>query len=175
MKSDMEEEQMEPAAEEAVEAPAEEQTESMGMKPEDSEAAKKVVLGCMKLMFDKATHQHLVDGMQGPAPMPEKLARNVVGVMKMFAGRAQGQIPRQVLIPAATMLVMELAEFVAKSGLGKPTGADVKAAVGLVVKLVKEAFPAGGTPPAQPAAQPPAPPQPPMQQPAPQPGLIAGA
>lgn len=161
-------EQKAPEAEapaEEVSAKEPEQKEMQGMTPEDSEAAKKVVLGCLKIMFDKSTHQYLVQGMQGTAPMPQKLATNVVGVMKMFAGRANGEIPRQVLIPAASMLVMELAKFAGEAGLGKPTGADVKAALQLVVKLVKEAFPAGGQAPQQPAAAP-------QEQPAAPQGLI---
>lgn len=143
------------------------------MAPADKEAAKKVVLGCLKLMYDKATHQHLVQAMQGPAPMPMKLAASTVGVMKMFATRVQGQIPRQVLIPAASMVVLEIAEFAAKAGFGKPTGADVKAAVQLLPKLLKDAFPNKGAP-GQPAQAPtaPAPAAPPAAAPQAAPGGI---
>lgn len=133
----------------------------MNMNPADSQAARKVVLGCMKLLFDPKTHGLLVADLKKDAPMPAKLAMAAVGVMKTFSLHVtNGQIPRQVLIPAATMLLLEIAKFMAKAGLGKPTGKDIAAAGPLLVNLVKQAFPAGGgaptaaAPAAAPAAQP---------------------
>lgn len=128
------------------------------MPPADQEAAQKVVLGCLKLLFAKETHGFLVKGLKGPGPLPQKLATETVGVLKLFSSRVSGgQIPRRVLLPAASMVLLEVAKFAAKAGLAKPTGNDIKQAGNLLPPLLMKAFPPGGTPPATaPAAQPPA-------------------
>jgi len=143
------------------------------MSPEDSKAAQKVVLGCMKILFDKSTFQYLKSGLSSDKPMPEKLASETAGVMKLFAGRVQGEIPRQVLLPAGTMLLLEMAKFISEAGLGEPTGDDIKAAAPLLVQYLKKAFPAGGSgAPAAPAqAGPQAAPVPPAPA---APGMIGG-
>jgi hypothetical protein len=141
------------------------------MAPADQQAAQKVVLGCMKLLFDQSTHPYLLEGLKKAGPLPQKLATETVGVMKMFSSRVtNGQIPRQVLLPAASLLLLEIAKFAAKAGLAKPTGNEIKQAGNLLPPLLMKAFPpAGGqAPAAAPAAQPaPAAPAPA--------GLIGGA
>lgn len=135
------------------------------MNPADAAAARKVVMGCSKILFDAKTHQHLVAGLKADQPMPVKLASNVVGVMKLFAGRVQGEIPRQVLLPAGAMLIMEVAKFIKEAGLGEPTGKDIAEAGPILEKLLLKAFPAKGAAPAPAAPQPAAP----------QAGMIGGA
>lgn len=134
------------------------------MAPADAAAARKVVMGCSKILFDKSTHDYLVAGLKADQPMPVKLASQVVGVMKLFASRAQGEIPRQVLLPAGAMLILEVAKFIKEAGFGEPTGKDIAEAGPLLEKLLLKAFPPPGGG-GQPAAPQPA---------APQPGLIGG-
>jgi|GEM_PF-4943116 len=142
------------------------------MSPEDTKATQKVVLGCMKILFDKSTFQYLKAGLSSDKPMPEKLASETAGVMKLFAGRVQGEIPRQVLLPAGVMLMLEVAKFMSEAGFGEPTGADIKAAAPLLVQYLKKAFPAAGGAPAAPAQ---ASPQAAPVAPAPAaPGMIGG-
>lgn len=134
-----------------------------GMTPADQTAAQKVVLGCSKLLFAKETHNMLVQGLKRDAPVATKLAMETVGVMKQFASRVTGgEIPRQVLLPAATMLVMEVARFAGKAGLLEVKGEDVKQAIRMLPALLVKAFP------------PPAAGQPAAAQPAPAPGGMIG-
>lgn len=135
-------------------------TQAPGMPPADAAAARKVVMGCQRILFDKATFQHLKAGLTSGQPMPVKLASNTVGVMKLFADRAKGEIPRQVLLPAGAMLLLDVAKFVHEAGFGDPTNKDIADAKALLEQLLVKAFPPA--PAAQPAA------------PGPQPGIIGG-
>ena len=131
----------------------------MKMSPNDVENTRKIVLGCMKILYNKGTSQYLVNGLKSEStPMPERIAAQAVGVLKLFNDRANGTVPRELLLPAAALLVIEIGKFMAETGIGKPTGADVRAAAGLAKDLVVKAFSQKA-----PSA------------PAPQPGLVGGA
>jgi len=124
------------------------------MPPADAAAARKVVMGCQKILFDKSTFQYLKAGLMSKQPMPVKLASNTVGVMKLFADRVQGEIPRQVLLPAGAMLILDVAKFVHEAGYGDPTNKDISDAKSLLEQLLVRAFPmkaAGAPAPAAPA------------------------
>ena len=146
------------------------------MKPEDQLAARKVVMAGMKIMYDKKTFQTFMAGMKKNMPMPQKLATEAAGLVKMLQDKANGSIPRQVLIPAASMLLLEIAQFMTDAGMAEPTPEDLKAAKELLDPLMAKAFPnvkarTGG--PVAPASAPPA--APPEQAPQPMPmqgGLI---
>jgi hypothetical protein len=131
--------------------------DTKAMAPADQAAAQKVVLGCSKLLFAKETHDYLVNGLKRPGPIAAKIAAETVGVMKLFASRVKGEIPRQVLLPAATMLVMEIARFAGKAGFGEPSGKDVKDAIRMLPALLMKAFPPPAGPAAPGAVQPAAP------------------
>lgn len=125
---------------------------TQAMPPADAAAARKVVMGCQRILFDKATFQHLKAGLTAKSPMPVKLASNVVGVMKLFADRVQGEIPRQVLLPAGAMLLLDVAKFIHEAGYGDPTNKDITDAKALLEQLLVKAFPPKAAPAPAPAA-----------------------
>lgn len=135
------------------------------MTPQENDALQRVVAAGMKIMFDPKTFPMLKAGVSKEGPMPEKLAQQAVGLLKLLQDRANGSIPRQILIPAAMMLMLEVGRTIHDMGMPSPTPEDVQAAYKLLVPLVAKEFPKGGQ--AAPAVPPPAAP------PAPQPGLLA--
>lgn len=143
------------------------------MTPNDQVATKRVVLAGMKLMYDEKTFPTFKAGMMKNMPMPDKLATEAAGLVKTLNDKANGSIPRQVLIPAASMLMLEIAKFMKDAKIAEPTPEDIKAAYAKLVPLMAKAFPDTkarmGAQPATPASAPPA--APPMQRPpVPQPG-----
>jgi hypothetical protein len=143
------------------------------MDTQNIENFKKVVLAGMKLMYDEKTFELFANGMKNKKiPLPERLAMEAAGLMKMLADKSNGKIPPEIIAPAAAMLLMEMAKFMKDSGLEKPTGADVEKATMMLMDLLKKVL--GGKQAAQP--QPPAAPPPPQAPAQPQPrGLLQGA
>lgn len=133
------------------------------MNPNDQLATRRVVLAGMKLMYDVKTFPTFKQGMMKKMPMPDKLATEAAGLVKMLQDKANGSIPRQVLIPAASMLMLEIAKFMEDVGLAKPTPEEIKQAYAKLVPLMAKAFPnvPPRSAPATPASAPPA--APPMQ------------
>ena len=122
------------------------------MNPQDQAAVQKVVLAGKKLMFDPKTFATFKQGMTKNMPMPDKLATEAAGLMKLLQDKAQGAIPRQVLLPAAAMLLIEIAKFMQDAKLGAPMPQDLKAALTKLVPLLLKVFPNKAQQPQAPAA-----------------------
>lgn len=100
----------------------------------------RVVLAGMKLMYDPKTLPMLVAGITKNAPMPQKLAMEVAGVMHLVDQQSQAGLPPDVVAPASILLLYELAQFMKQSGAGNPTPDDIQAALQLLQKVLAEVF-----------------------------------
>lgn len=131
----------------------------------DQEAMSRVVLAGMKLMYDPKTFEIFKSGLAKDQPIDDKLATQAAGLMQMMDDRAKGGIPRQVIAPAATMLLIEMARFMEESGMQGPTEDELKSAITKLLKIVLRVFGAGrqqGSAPQQAPQQQAMPAQPPQ-------------
>ena len=146
----------------------------MEMNPQDMQDFEKVVLAGMKLMYDERTFGIFKQGMmKQDVPLPQRLAMEAAGLMKMLMEKSGNKIPPQILPSAAAMLLMEMGKFMADAGVAKPTSDEIRAATMLLMKMLKSLFskPQGqGQPPAAQSPQQPAPQA--AAQPQPAAGLI---
>jgi hypothetical protein len=141
----------------------------------NNKAVQKVVLSGMKLLYSPSTAKLLDDGLKADVPMPQKLAIEIAGIMKLVDERTPKGIPPEAIAPGAVMLLLDLAHFMRQSGAGNPTDEDIQAAIKILQKFLLEIFTKMGKG-VQGAAQPQQPQQPqPAQQPQQQPprGLLA--
>lgn len=139
----------------------------MEMSTQDMDAFERVVLAGMKIMYDKTTFAHFESGMRKESvPLPQRLATEAAGLMKILMDRSKGSIPPQIIVPAGTMLLMEMAKFMKESGIAEPTSDDVRQGSAMLLKLLEQLFVKGKTeqaPSTQSAPAQPAAPQPAMQ------------
>ena len=136
------------------------------INPNDQLSIRKVVMAGMKLMYNEKTFPLFEAGMKRDGPTAQKLAEEAAGLVKMLQDKAKGAIPRQILLPAAGMLVMEMAKFMQDAGYGKVSQDDIKVATKMLLKIMPKAFPKRGGSQARPGAKPPGqPPAPPPGQP----------
>lgn len=146
------------------------------MTPQDQQMLQKVVMAGQKIMYDKSVFPKFAEALAQPAPLPMKLATEAAGLLKMIQDKAQGQIPKRLMIPIGMMLLLEMGDFMEKSKLAKPTERDIQNAMKLLIDIVvkMDKGKPGAKPPQQPGAQPPgaqaAPPQ--AQPPMPPQGMI---
>lgn len=141
----------------------------------NNKAVQKVVLSGMKLLYSPSTAKLLDDGLKADVTMPQKLAIEIAGIMKLVDERTPKGIPPEAIAPGAVMLLFDLAHFMRQSGAGNPTDEDIQAAIKILQKFLLEIFTKMGKG-VQGAAQPQQPQQPqPAQQPQQQPprGLLA--
>lgn len=144
----------------------------MEMNPKDMQDFERVVLAGMKIMYDERTFGIFKQGMmKQEVPLPQRLAMEAAGLMKMLMEKSGNKIPPQILPAAAAMLLMEMGKFMAEAGVAKPTSDDMRTATMLLMKILKSMFskqPQGEAPqqPQPPTAQSPQQPVPPQPQPA---------
>jgi hypothetical protein len=95
----------------------------------------RLVTAAKRVMYDPKTHALLQRQLSMNAPMAQKLAEGVAGLLIILFREAKGAVPPPVLIPAAIEIVGEAVEFVAQ--LGYPIDqATYKTAVALEVAIL---------------------------------------
>lgn len=116
----------------------------MDIDTKNLEAFKKVVLAGMKLMYDPKTFKLFANGIQRQdVPLPELLAQETAGLIKMLMDKSQNKIPPHIIMPAATMLLMEIAKFMKDAGIASPGKEDIQKGTMLMMELIKGVFPVG--------------------------------
>lgn len=113
----------------------------MEMPQKDLQAMEKVVLAGMKIMFDANTFKIFEKGLTNKqVPIPQRLATEAAGLMKMLYEKSKGKIPIQIILPASAMLLMEMGKFMKEAGIGSPTSEEMREATGILVKILKSMF-----------------------------------
>jgi len=130
------------------------------LDPKLKDAYGRVVVAGMTALYSPQTREHLMAGLQGDQPIAQKVAMQIAGLMKMLDMKSGMKIPKQVVIPAAITLMMDLFKFLHEAGV-KYEQEDVSEASGLLVKILVDEYKVmqaqgGGAPAAQPAQPQPA-------------------
>lgn len=138
------------------------------LDPKLKDAYGRVVVAGMTALYSPQTREHLIEGFKGNQSIAQKVAMQIAGLMKMLDMKAGMKIPKQVVIPAAVTLMMDLFKFLHEAGV-KYEQEDVSEASGLLVKILVDEYKVmqaqGGSAPAAQPAQP---------QPAAPAGMIGG-
>ena len=119
-------------------------TDNIKMPPDLQNAYDRVVTAGMKVMFSKESHQVMLQEIQRPGPLDQRLGKGIAGLMLMLFKESNGSIPPSVIIPAGVKLLMEAVEFLRDSGLEKPTNADIGNGMEIMISTILEKF---GVPP----------------------------
>lgn len=123
----------------------------------------KVVLSGMRIMFDKSSHQMMLDELDQGGPLEQRLSKGIIKLMFMLWQQSNKTIPPQLMIPATLVLTLRAFQFLLLAKDQEATMQVLGQAVELAVQGVLERFKnpgdEGGQPgqPAAPAAAAPAP------------------
>lgn len=89
---------------------------AMKVTPEQQRQLLRIVAAGMKVMFDEQTHQMMLDQLNQPGPIEQRLSQGIVGLMAMLWKESKGSMPPQLIIPAAMVLLAEATDFLNKAG-----------------------------------------------------------
>ena len=105
----------------ASSAPREETQGANSATPEEQQAKDQVVAAGMQILYDKkrsaAILEMLKAGAGDESRAEQALAQVVVLLIRSLDQKAQGSIPRNIILPAAGELIALVAEFAEKAGL----------------------------------------------------------
>lgn len=88
----------------------------MQLQPNMRQAYMRVVMAGKKVMYSPQMQGQVVELLKGPGSMGHKLGQGVVALMGILMEQSQNTLPPQLIIPAATELVAEAADFLRKAG-----------------------------------------------------------
>lgn len=146
----------------------------------------KIIAAGRAIMYSQQMSPQIVALMKGPDPVGQKLGQGAVALIALMVAKSNHTMPPQLIIPCATELLTEFADFLTKAGV-QVTDQDIANGMAVMVGQImqrcgispqqlqammasKGKQAAGGAqPPAAPGAPPAAPPA------APPSGMLAGA
>ena len=115
-------------------------TKNIEMPPELQEAYERVVIAGMKVMFSKESHRAMLQEIQKPGRMDERLGKGIAGLMLMLFKESNETMPPAVIIPSGFNLLMQAVDFLRKSGLAKPTNAEIGDGIETMMSIILEKF-----------------------------------
>lgn len=120
--------------------------------PELAPAFDKIVLSGMRIMFDRDSHKLMLDELDAPGPLEQKLADGMIKLMFMLWKQSNQTIPPQLMVPATLVLTLRAFQFLQLSHDPEATKEVLGAAVEGAVNGVMERFKPQGQEGAAPAA-----------------------
>lgn len=89
---------------------------AQAMGPEREDAFRRVVLAGKKILYGKETQGMIDEFMATDAPIEEKLGTGIANLLILIDNKANGNVPKDVMIPAGTVLLFDAADFLRQSG-----------------------------------------------------------
>lgn len=113
--------------------------QGMHLPPDLENAYQRVVVAGMKIMFSPETRDEVLKQIDGPGPMPEKLAKGIAGLMILLFDQSNKTMPPQVIIPAGIELLVHAGEFLDKSG-SEVSDQEIGTAISLMIQMLLKTF-----------------------------------
>ena len=104
------------------------------------EAYERVVVAGMKIMFSKESHRTMLAEIQRPGPMGQRLGKGVAGLMLLMIKESNNTMPPAVIIPAGVKLLMEVVDFLRKTGMADPTNEEIGQGIEIFVSTILQQF-----------------------------------
>jgi len=115
-------------------------SKNIKMPPDLQKAYDRTVIAGMKVMFSKESHRVMLAEIQKPGPLGDRLGKGISGLMLLLFKESNKTMPPSVMIPAGVKLLMEAVDFLRKSGLEKPTNADIASGIQLMITTLLQKF-----------------------------------
>lgn len=105
----------------------------------DIKHVEKIVTAGMKIAYSPQGRKMLIGGMQSNKTTAQKLALEVVGLIRILYDKSKSKMPPNAIPAATVMLIYELADFFKQAG-EKVGLEDVKEAIVSAMKLLNMVF-----------------------------------
>lgn len=100
----------------------------------------KIVLSGMRIMFDRSSHKLLLDELDKPGPLAQKLGEGIIMLMYMLWEKSNKTIPPQLIVPATLVLTLEAFSYVQESKDPEATKDVLGEAVAEAIEGVMDRF-----------------------------------
>lgn len=84
-------------------------------------AFNQIISAGRQIVYGQETRDEILKFLTSDAPLEERLGNGVANLIVMIDNKANGKLPKEVFIPAATVLLFDVAETLTKGGEEIPT------------------------------------------------------
>lgn len=88
----------------------------MHLTPQQSVQLDRIVLAGKKVMFSEKSHRLMLEQLDGPGPIAQKIGQGVAGLVALLRQESRGSLPPELLIPAGMILCAVVAQFLRDAG-----------------------------------------------------------
>lgn len=92
------------------------------ISPQDKESVERVVIAGQKLMFSEQTHKYMLEALQKEGDLADKLSVGMIQLVILLLQQAKGNIPPNVMLPAASILLVKACQYVEQTQGGMDMG-----------------------------------------------------
>jgi len=100
----------------------------------------KAVISGMRIMFSKDSHQMLLDQLQKPGELPQKIAEGITTLVYMLWTQSNQTLPPQIIAPVTVTLTLKAFDFLQKSGDPDASAEDLGEAMDATIDMVMGKF-----------------------------------
>lgn len=75
----------------------------------------KSVLSGMRIMFDKSSHKMMLDELNEPGPLAERIANGIIKLVYLLWTQSNKTLPPQIMVPITLTLTLRAFDFLQKS------------------------------------------------------------
>lgn len=139
----------------------------------DTQMLKALVVDGMQSMYGPKTRAMFLKAvMADPKAIPENLAREIAGIIRLLDEKAKGKLPKNLFVPVAAALIADALDFLERTGEIPEADDMMQPAIAAFIQAIVPEYQGGGQAPQQaaPGGPPAAPAAPPQAQ-----GMIGGA
>lgn len=83
--------------------------------PQDKESVDRVVVAGQKLMFSEQTHKYMLSSLLAEGDVADKLSVGMIRLVIVLLQQAKGNIPPNIMLPAASILLVKACQYVDKT------------------------------------------------------------
>lgn len=113
--------------------------EAMKIPDQMKDAYNRVVMAGMKIMFSQETHQFMLQQLDGPEPLAQKLGEGIGMLMMMIFEQSNGTLPPHTIFPAGQNLMLQAVEFIQEGNI-EVTDQEFGDALEIFYRFVAEKF-----------------------------------
>lgn len=86
------------------------------MPPSLKDMYEKAVISGMRVMFDKRSHKMLLDQLDQPGELDDKISSGIITLIYIIWGESNHTLPPPIIVPLAITLTLKAFDFLQKSG-----------------------------------------------------------
>ena len=114
--------------------------EQQQIDPGTAQAYQKVVMAGLKALYSPKIMDLVKQGLAAKAPLAQKAATQIAGLLKLLDDKAGMKIPKQVLVPAGVALLVDLYKFLLEAGQITEKDIDIDKASAVLVQLLVQEY-----------------------------------